>query len=249
MGLFTFEQEGYVNLNFIGQKFGLVSNFSFETLHSGRVITFAPPSFCMHSLREPYPVSPYFVRPQFFDQSGNEVLPEWVAKLPDLPTVYVTLGTEANDTPGVLQTIIDGLRDEPINLIATVGRNQNPADFGEQPPNVHIERYIPQSLLLPYCNLTVMHGGSNSLLQAVSAGLPLVIVPLIADQFFNADIVESLGLGQIVKLAQLNPDNVRTAVREGLNNPVYRHNIKRLRNEMQSLPELKSLQSVFNLLY
>jgi MGT family glycosyltransferase len=166
-----------------------------------------------------------------------------------LPTVYVTLGTEANDTPGVLQTIIDGLRDEPINLIATVGRNQNPADFGEQPPNVHIERYIPQSLLLPYCNLTVMHGGSNSLLQAVSAGLPLVIVPLIADQFFNADIVESLGLGQIVKLAQLNPDNVRTAVREGLNNPVYRHNIKRLRNEMQSLPELKSLQSVFNLLY
>jgi UDP:flavonoid glycosyltransferase YjiC (YdhE family) len=64
---------------------------------------------------------------------------------------------------------------------------------------VHIERYIPQSLLLPHCDLMVMHGGSNSLLAALDSGLPLVVVPLIADQFFNAHIVQAMQLGRVVQ--------------------------------------------------
>lgn len=80
-------------------------------------------------------------------------MPQWVTQLPKQPTVYVTLGTEVNHMPGfyprVIQTIIDGLRDEPINLIVTLGRDKDPADFGAQPANVHIERYIPHTLLLP----------------------------------------------------------------------------------------------------
>ena len=132
--------------------------------------------------------------------------------------------------PGVLQTIIAGLRDLPMNLIVTLGRDKDPADFGPQPANVHIERYIPQSLLLPHCDLMVMHGGSNSLLAALDVGLPMVVVPLIADQFFNAEVMENLRLGKVVQTwrlgnqdvwnwAQLTPASVRAAVEEVLAQP------------------------------
>ena len=127
----------------------------------------------------PIPATTYFIRAQFFDNASGEGLPEWVAQLPAQPTTYVTLGTEVNGEPelypSVMRTIIEGLRDAPLNLIVTLGRDKDPADFGPQPPNVHIERYIPQTLLLPHCDLMVLHAGSNSLLAALDAGLPLVL--------------------------------------------------------------------------
>ncbi len=161
--------------------------------------------------------------------------------MPKRPTIYVTLGTEVNGEPelypSVLRTIVAGLRDAPINLIVTLGRDKDPADFGAQPANVRIERYIPQSLLLPHCDLMVMHGGSNSLLAALDVGLPMVVVPLIADQFFNAQILGELRLGRVVQRAELSNASIRAAVDEVLGNPVYRRNVARLQAEMHALPE------------
>ena len=137
----------------------------------------------------------------------------------------------------MLQTIIAGLRDAPINLIVTLGRDKDPADFGPQPANVHIERYIPQSLLLPHCDLMVMHGGSNSLLAALDVGLPLVVVPLIADQFFNAEVTQRLRLGQVVRTRATDPGRIRAAVDEVLANPLYRQTAARLQAEMHALPD------------
>ncbi len=157
---------------------------------------------------------------------------------------YVTLGTEVNSEPdlypSVMQTLIAGLRDAPVNLIVTLGRDKEPAEFGPQPANVHIERYIPQSLLLPRCDLMVMHGGSNSLLAALDIGLPMVVVPLIADQFFNAHVMQSMQLGQVVQRGQLTPASIRTAVDETLNNPLYRQNVASLQGEMHALPDQKN---------
>ena len=58
----------------------------------------------------------------------------------------------------------------------------------------------------------VMHGGSNSLLAALDIGLPMVVVPLIADQFFNAHVTQNIRLGQVVQREQLTPASIRAAV-------------------------------------
>ena len=163
--------------------------------------------------------------------------------MPAQPTVYVTLGTEVNTEPDlyprVMQTIIAGLRDAKINLIVTLGRDKDPAEFGPQPANVHIERYIPQSLLLRRCDLMVMHGGSNSLLQALDIGIPMVVVPLIADQFFNAHVAQTLQFAPVVQLGNLMPENIRAAVEEALANPMYGQNVGRLQAEMHALPSME----------
>jgi UDP:flavonoid glycosyltransferase YjiC (YdhE family) len=71
-----------------------------------------------------------------------------------------------------------------------IRRNFNPI------PTTSIVQYIPQTLLLPHCDLLIFHGGYNSLLSALWHGLPVVITPLGAgDQLPNARQCEKLGQG------------------------------------------------------
>jgi UDP:flavonoid glycosyltransferase YjiC (YdhE family) len=184
----------------------------------------------------PLPATASAVRHVAFDRSGEEQLPTWVHDLPDRPVVYATMGTIFNQVPGILESMLTGLRDEPITLIVTTGRNQDPAAFGPQPPNVHLERYVPQSLLFPHCDLVVTHGGSGTVLTALDHGLPMVIVPVSADQPDNARRCEQLGVATVVSPDDRTPEAFRRAARDLLANPSYRQNAERLREEMEGLP-------------
>ncbi|MGI8587488.1 MAG: glycosyltransferase [Chloroflexia bacterium] len=241
----VFEREAATHLDPVRRNWGLAPDPALTSLYRYLLLAYSPRSFAVQDVgwpaaAGPIPPTTHFIRPEVFDNASLDRLPDWVERLPERPTVYVTLGTEVNKEPEfypvVLQTIIAGLRDAPLNLIVTLGRDKDPADFGPQPDNVHIERYIPQSLLLPRCDLMVMHGGSNSLLAALDIGLPTVVVPLIADQFFNAHVMQNTRLGQVVQLGQLTPAGSRAAVEEVLGNPIYRQNAARLQAEMHALP-------------
>jgi MGT family glycosyltransferase len=154
-----------------------------------------------------------------------------------VPTVYLTLGTSFNvRSRDLFARAIAGFRDLTINLIVTVGRTLDPADFDPQPPHVRIERYIPQSLLLPHCDLVVLHGGSGSVMGALAHGLPLVVIPLGADMPLNAGRCAALGVGRVIDVADATPETVRTTVEAVLADRTYRTNAERIRDEIAALP-------------
>jgi MGT family glycosyltransferase len=192
-----------------------------------------PPSFPDPAL----PVTPttHYVRPLLGDRSGPEELPPWVATIPDQPVVYVGLGTVFNE-PAIFRAFLTGLRDEALTVIVTVGRDQDPADYGPQPNNVHIERYIPLSLLLPHCDLVVTNGGSGTLTAALAHGLPVVVVPVTADQPENAARCAALGFGQVVVPTDLTSEVARHAVRAVLEDPTYRAAAEQMCAEIADLP-------------
>ena len=137
------------------------------------------------------------LRPIELAPDGRDETPPWLAELPRRATVYATLGTVYNGTE-LLTAIIDGLQDEDLNLVVTVGATQDPAGFGRRPANVRIERWIPQQVLLPHCDAVVTHGGFGTLSATLSAGLPVVCIPISADQPANAARCAALGVGRIV---------------------------------------------------
>ena len=213
---------------------GLPPDPELHMLHRYLTLAFMPPSF-------PDPVVPlsptaHFVRVTGFNQSGQETLPCWLAELPNRLTVHASLGTVFHRTPGVLAAIIEGLRNEAINLIVVVGRDQEPASFGRQPPNVYIERYIPHASLLPRCHVVLTHCGFNSVMACLEHGLPMVAVPLAADQPSNAARCVALGAARLVAPAERTPEIFRHSVREVMREPKYRESAIRLQREMQSLP-------------
>jgi UDP:flavonoid glycosyltransferase YjiC (YdhE family) len=199
-------------------------------------LSFAPPSFADPAA--PLPPTAHALRHVGFDQSGDERLPGWAGHLAGRPTVYATLGTVYNRRTDLLAAILAGLRDEPINLILTVGRAQDPAQFGPQPGHVRVERYIPQTLILPRCDLVLTHGGWNTTLAALAAGLPLVMLPISADQPDNAARCAALGAAAVIGPDGRTAGAIRAAVRTVLAEPAYRTNAARVRDENAALPGL-----------
>lgn len=197
-------------------------------------LSFVPPSY--QDPEQPLPATAHALRTVVFDRSGEEALPDWVDRLPDRPLVYATLGTAFNDAPDLFRAIVAGLGELPINLVVTVGRDGDPARFGPQPDHVRIERYIPQSLLFERCAAVVCHAGWNTVMASLAHGLPLVLLPLGADQFWNAERCAGLGVGLALPPEERSPEAIRTATYRVLDDPRFRANAAALRAEMAALP-------------
>ena len=171
-----------------------------------------------------------------FDRSGDESASEWPLPVSGAPVVYATLGTVVNTRTEILGAFVEALGDEHVNLVVTVGRDGDPDQFGPQPPNVRIERYIPQTLLFPRCDLVISHGGSNTMLAALAHGLPQVLVPITADQPVNAERCAAAGVARVVPVVEATAESIREAALAVLADPSYRLAAERTRDELAALP-------------
>lgn len=135
------------------------------------------------------------------------------------PLVYVTLGTFFGLNMDVFRVILEGLAAEPVDVIVTVGENQDPDGLKPLPANARAERFIPQSELLPSCAVVVHHGGSGTTLGSVAYGLPQLVVPQGADNFLNGAVLERAGIGRVLGPDELTPAAVRENVRSLLGDP------------------------------
>ena len=124
--------------------------------------------------------------------------------------VLASLGTVAHAEAGVFEAILEAVRGEPIEVVAAIGRDQDPARFGEPPANVRIEGYVPQIAVLEQAAAFITHGGFNSTKEALSLGIPLVVIPISGDQPYTAERVEALGLGRRVGPHERSPKIIRS---------------------------------------
>jgi UDP:flavonoid glycosyltransferase YjiC (YdhE family) len=222
-------------LNAFRGNIGLPPDPDLAMLHRFLLLDPAPPGY--RNPAAPLPPTTHALRPIAFDRAEDEEAPDWLRQLPSgRPVVYATLGTVYNRTPGVMEAIVAGVREEPVTLIVTVGRNRDPSEFGEQPEHVRIERYVPQSLLFPHCDLVITHGGSGTVLSALEQGLPMVMIPIAADQPDNAERCAELGVARVIAPDTRTADAIRDAVREVLTRPSYRECAEQIRAETASLP-------------
>jgi MGT family glycosyltransferase len=154
--------------------------------------------------------------------------------------VYVTLGTtpDFNERPGIFEAIIKGLRREQLNVIVTIGRNQDPARFGHMPKTIRVTQYIPQTMLLSRCTAVICHGGSGTLTAAIVQGLPMVILPIAADQLENGERCASAGFARVIAQSSLSPQSIRQATLDVITAPAYRVSAERARDECAALPEI-----------
>jgi MGT family glycosyltransferase len=181
----------------------------------------------------PAPANTHYVRHVSVARPGD-VQPDWANGLGDRPAVYAALGTIAHAMPGIFELILDALRDEDVDLILAAG--QDPAAFGPQPPNVRIERHLPQTQLLPQCDVFISHGGFNSIKESISCGVPLVVLPIMSDEPYSAERCAALGIGRAIEARERTPEAVREAVLSVLNEPSYRTRTRELCAEMLALP-------------
>ncbi|XP_063921406.1 UDP-glycosyltransferase UGT5-like [Zophobas morio] len=111
-------------------------------------------------------------------------------------------------------------------------------DLPDKPKNLFIAKWLKQRDILAHPNvkLFITHGGLLSTEEAIFNGVPMVGIPVFADQKMNMARAKSNGVASVVSFSKLSEETLFEAVNETLKNPSYRNNAKRLSSMIKDRP-------------
>jgi MGT family glycosyltransferase len=155
---------------------------------------------------------------------------------PGHPLVYLTLGTFSNNDLDLFRLVLAALENEPINLLATIGRDNDPAALAPVPENARVEQYVPQADVLPYCAAVVHHAGAGTMFGVLAHGLPSVALPQSADNFINATLLSETGAAESLMPGEVTGPAVRAALRTVLGTGTYRERARKIAEEIAAMP-------------
>ncbi|XP_069671922.1 UDP-glucosyltransferase 2-like [Periplaneta americana] len=107
------------------------------------------------------------------------------------------------------------------------------------PSNVLASEWFPQFEILSHPNVRayITHGGLMGTQEAVFAGVPMVGIPLFADQELNLQNCASKGVAVNVPYDDISRESVSKALKEVLHNPSYWENAKLLSRQFRDRPQ------------
>ncbi len=171
------------------------------------------------------------------DAPSDATLPAWFDELDDRPVIYATLGTVIPIAP-LIGWLIDGLSPLEANVVITTGTGFDPGSLGALPANVHVEQFIPQSLLLEHCALIVSHAGFGTVLGAMQHGVPVILLQLAADHWYNAERCVELGVACTVGRDARTPEGLHDLARDALADETLRTNSAAMQAAFADLPDV-----------
>ncbi|AIE47754.1 egt [Peridroma alphabaculovirus] len=106
------------------------------------------------------------------------------------------------------------------------------------PPNVFMQSWFDQFDLLhhPHLRAFVTQGGVQSTDEAIDALVPLVGMPMMGDQAFNANKYTELGIGLVVDTISVTSNQLVDAITEAVENSKYRKRLTALRHLINHQP-------------
>jgi zeaxanthin glucosyltransferase len=173
-----------------------------------------------------------FVGAVIRDEQLDHASAEWLGRTESsIPIVLVAFGSVFSLRTDVLQRVTEAFRCGPFRVIiatgaADVGRLRVPADW-------YAGAHLPQVALLRHCDLVVTHGGNNTMMEALSAGVPLLAGPFSSDQFAGAADVERQRLGAVFDPNHSTPGEILSLAQRALS---ARDRARHLGRQLRSAP-------------
>ncbi len=129
--------------------------------------------------------------------SPGATVPTWLLQPRPAPRVFLTMGTVFGNAD-VLRRAAQEIAGSGCEVLVATGPDIDPEDLGTLPAAVHVEREVPQAAVLPHFDVVVHHGGTGTVVGSIANGLPQVVLPQGADQFWNADHLAAEGACRVV---------------------------------------------------
>ncbi|XP_046972654.1 UDP-glucosyltransferase 2-like [Vanessa cardui] len=152
--------------------------------------------------------------------------------------IYVSFGT--NVKPSVfpretLKIFTDAFSQLPYDVLWKWDNDELPG----RPKNVKVSKWLPQSDLLrhPKIKLFITQGGLQSTDEAITAGVPLIGIPILGDQWFNVEQYVKFNIGKELAIETMTEEQLMAAIKTVIDDKSYRQNIVKLRNFMKDQPQ------------
>jgi len=111
-----------------------------------------------------------------------------------------------------------------LQLVLSIGNVLRPEQIGPVPNNAIVVKNAPQLELLKKASVCITHAGFNTLLEALTQGVPQIAIPVTNDQLGVAARIADKKTGQTTSLDGLDASNLSLLLHEVLNKPIYRDN-------------------------
>ncbi|MFI7697527.1 glycosyltransferase [Nonomuraea sp. NPDC049480] len=106
--------------------------------------------------------------------------------------IYFSLGSLGSSDVELMQRVIDVLAATPHQYIVSKGPLHAEIKLAD---NMWGAEFLPQTKIIPQCDLVITHGGNNTTTEALHFGKPMILLPLFWDQYDNAQRVDEMGYG------------------------------------------------------
>ncbi|KAK3880683.1 hypothetical protein Pcinc_014841 [Petrolisthes cinctipes] len=151
-------------------------------------------------------------------------LEEWVAGSGVAGFILFSLGSiiKPSDMPLLYRTVLVEVLGSLEQRVVWKWDEESMSDV-RLPPNVRLAQWLPQQDILghPKLRLFITHGGLLSLQEATYHGVPILGLPLFADQGQNVGRAQRGGWGRLVKWEDLTYDLLRNTILEIINDTKY----------------------------
>ena len=150
----------------------------------------------------------------------------WTPPSGNGPLVLVGFTTAYQQQEDALRRTARALAGLPVRGVVTTGPTVDPADVPAA-PNVQVLRSAPHRRVLRDAALAITHGGHGTTMKALAAGVPVLCMPMGADQADVAARLEATGAGLRIRPGS-SPRAISRAVRRMLDDDSFRRHAQRM---------------------
>ncbi|HEX8912302.1 MAG TPA: glycosyltransferase [Humisphaera sp.] len=154
----------------------------------------------------------------------------WDRLDPGRPLIYASMGTLQNGVRKTFGTIAAACDRLGAQLVISLGGGGDPAALGKLPGDPVVVGFAPQLDLIRRAALVVTHAGLNTALECLSAGVPMVAIPVTNDQPGVAARIRHVGAGEFVPLRSLDVASLRDRVKRVMREGRYRDAARKMRD-------------------
>jgi UDP:flavonoid glycosyltransferase YjiC (YdhE family) len=185
-------------------------------LGTSRAFDFAPDVLPAHMI---------YVGPQMGDPSWAK---SWTPPQSERgrARALVAFSSSFQDHASCVQRVIDAMATLPMDAVVTLGGALY-ADEVHAPANVQVVESAPHGLAMDWADLVVTHGGHGTVIKALAAQKPMLILPHGRDQDDNAARVAHRGAGLSLP-AISDAADIAAALRRLIEEPGFAANARRL---------------------
>nr|XP_033333365.1 UDP-glucuronosyltransferase-like isoform X1 [Megalopta genalis] len=150
--------------------------------------------------------------------------------------IYFNLGSNAMSSSmptDTLQIFLDVFSKLPYKVVWKFER-----DMANKPDNVFTEKWLPQQSILAHPNikLFIYQGGLQSTEEAIHFSVPLIGMPILADQDYQILRLEALGVAKYIDILTITSEELESAIQEIIINKEYKEKIIALKKLVNDTP-------------
>jgi len=144
--------------------------------------------------------------------------------------IYLSLGSLGSADLELMRRLVDVLSRTRHRYIVSKGPQHDQYDLAD---NMWGAQQVPQTNVIPQCDLVISHGGNNTTTESFHFGKPMIVLPLFWDQYDNAQRVHETATGLRLDTYAFEDEELHGAIEQLLAANEVRARVERIGREVR----------------